>query len=205
MRRRMIIAILAGFCLLAGTAANADEISASAVVEALHASLLAVMKDADALGFGGRRERIEPVVGESFDLPMIARLSTGTHWKKLGSVQQERLIDALDRLTVATYAARFDGYSGEIFRVLSEQPAPRGTILVNSELVKSDGEAVVLNYLLHSTDAGWRIVDVYLQGIYSELALKRSEYVATIKRQGFEALLAALDKKTSDYAAGTLK
>ena len=205
MRRRMIIAILAAFCLLAGTAANADEISASAVVEGLHASLLAVMKDADALGFGGRREHIEPVVAASFDLPMIARLSTGTHWKKLSGVQQERLIDALDRLTVATYAARFDGYSGEIFRVLSEQPAPRGTVLVNSELVKSDGEAVVLNYLLHSTDAGWRIVDVYLQGIYSELALRRSEYVATIKRQGFAGLLAALDKKISDYAAGTLK
>ncbi len=205
MQRRIFIAIIAAFCLMAGTAAHADEKSAGAVVEALHASLLTMMKDADTLGFDGRRKHMEPVVARSFNLPVIAVMATGRNWKKFSEDQRQRLIDALERLSVATYASRFNGYSGETFRLLSEQPEPQGSVFVNTELIKADGEAIVLKYLLHPSDAGWRIVDVYFLGIYSELAMRRSEYAAIFQRDGFEGLLGALEKKTADYAAGLLR
>ena len=115
------------------------------------------------------------------------------------------MIDALERLSVNTYAARFDGYSGESFRVLSEQPASQDAVYVNSELIKSDGEAIVLKYLLHSGKVGWRILDIYFLGVYSELGMRRSEYAAVYKRNGFVGLLAAVEQKTADYAAGLLK
>ena len=193
------------FCLVAGASAQADEKSASAVVEALHDSLLVMMKDAEALGFDGRSAHIAPVVAQSFDLRMIAAMATGTYWKKLSQEQQEQLIGALERLSVATYAGRFNGYSGESFQVLSEQPEAQGTVFVNSELVKGDGEAIVLKYLLHPGDAGWRIIDVYFLGIYSELGMRRSEYATILQRDGFKGLLGSLEQKSTDYAAGLLR
>ena len=205
MRRLMTLAVSVVFCLASGVAANAAKSPASAVVEALHDTLLAVMKDAEALGFGGRRDRLAPVIAGSFDMALIARVSTGRHWKKFDDAQRARFIEAIGRLSVAIYAARFDDYSGESFRVVSEQPAPRGTVFVNSELVKSDGEAVRLNYLLRSTDSDWRIVDVYLEGKYSELAVRRSEYLAVIKRKGVDGLLAAIEEKIADFESGALK
>ena len=49
---------------------------------------------------------------------------------------------------------------------------------------------------LRKTDeSGWQIIDVYLDGTVSELALRRSEYSALIKREGFQALLAKLDER----------
>ena len=48
----------------------------------------------------------------------------------------------------------------------------------------------------------WRIIDVYLNGTISELALRRSEYSSLIKREGFASLLAALDKRIDDLATG---
>ena len=193
------------FCLVAGASAQADEKSASAVVEALHDSLLVMMKDAEALGFDGRSAHIAPVVAQSFDLRMIAAMATGTYWKKLSQEQQEQLTGALERLSVATYAGRFNGYSGESFQVLSEQPEAQGTVFVNSELVKGDGEAIVLKYLLHPGDAGWRIIDVYFLGIYSELGMRRSEYATILQRDGFKGLLGSLEQKSTDYAAGLLR
>jgi phospholipid transport system substrate-binding protein len=139
-----------------------------------------------------------------FDLPLIARASAGRHWKKLDEAQRKRLVDAFSGLTIATYAGRFDGYGGESFRVVSHKPAPRDMVLVNSELVKSDGEVIALNYLLHETETGWRIVDVYLDGIYSELAIKRSEYAGLIRSRGIEGLIAAIEDKTAKYASGAL-
>jgi len=205
MQRRFIAAIFVAFCLVAGGGARADEKTASAVVEALHDSLLVMMKDADALGFDGRRRHMEPVVARSFDMPMIAVMATGHHWKKFSPEQRQQIIDVLERLSVAIYAARFNGYSGEIFRVLSEQPNQQDTVFVNTELVKGDGEVIVLKYLLRPGDAGWRILDIFFLGVYSELGMRSSEYAAVLSRSGFEGLRTALEKKIADYAAGLLQ
>src|SRR3546814_2269537 len=40
----------------------------------------------------------------------------------------------------------FDGYEGERFEVLGEQPAQRGAVLVENQIVGSDGEPVAINY-----------------------------------------------------------
>ena len=42
---------------------------------------------------------------------------------------------------------------------------------------------------------------MYLNGTVSELALRRSEYSSLIKRDGFKALLAALDERIDTLAA----
>lgn len=200
MTRFAVLLVLAVVWL--GAPARAEQTPAQAVVATLYDELLAVMKAADALGYAGRRDRLDPVIVEVYDLPTIARGSIGRAWKTLAPGQRKRLIAAMRRLTVATYAARFDGYAGESFRILSETPGPRGTVLVATEIVKSTGEPVRLNYLLRPTKTrGWQIVDVYLKGVYSELALKRAEYGAVIKREGFDGLVAAIERKADAFAA----
>ena len=42
---------------------------------------------------------------------------------------------------------------------------------------------------------GWKVIDVYLNGNVSELALRRSEYASALKRDGFEQLLASVETK----------
>ena len=205
MYRRLFVAMSVALWLMVGSIAQAEEKVASAVIESLHVSLLAMMKDADTLGFEGRRKYMEPVVAQSFNMPIIAYLSTKYIWKKFNENQRKQLTDTLERLSVATFAARFKGYSGESFRVLSEEPAAEDSVFVNTELVKADGDVIVLKYLLHQSDIGWRIIDVYFLGIHSELSMRRSEYLAVFQRDGFEGLLSELEQKTADYAAGLLQ
>ena len=76
---------------------------------------------------------------------------------------------------------------------------------MNTELVKADGDAIVLKYLLHRSDSGWRIIDVYFLGVHSELSMRRSEYLTVFQRDGFEGLLSELEQKTADYSAGLLQ
>ena len=205
MYRRLFVAMSVALWLTVGSIAHAEEKVASAVIESLHVSLLAMMKDADTLGFEGRRKYMEPVVAQSFNMPIIAYLSTKYIWKKFNENQRKQLTDTLERLSVATFAARFKGYSGESFRVLSEEPAAEDSVFVNTELVKADGDVIVLKYLLHQSDIGWRIIDVYFLGIHSELSMRRSEYLTVFQRDGFEGLLSELEQKTADYAAGLLQ
>ncbi len=41
---------------------------------------------------------------------------------------------------------------------------------MRTQLVKSDGDAISINYVLHDNDIAWQIRDVYLSGTISELA-----------------------------------
>ena len=58
-----------------------------------------------------------------------------------------------------------------------------------------------INYLMRESEAGWRIVDVFLDAKYSEIAVKRSEYTAVIKRDGLAGLIEVMKQKINDFAA----
>jgi phospholipid transport system substrate-binding protein len=175
-----------------------DAAEAARVVEKLHDALLGVMKEATTLGYEGRYERLSPVIRELFDLPFMAEKSVGRHWKSAGTENQQALVATFSRFTVANFAGRFDGFSGQSFRTLGVEPATYGTVLVRTRLDEPGDEGVALDYRLRSVDGHWRIVDIYLNGTVSELALRRSEYSALIQREGFKALLAKLDERIND-------
>ena len=181
--------------------AAAAEEAPSDIVGRLNAVLMEVMQQADELGFSGRYDRLAPVLSEAFNFSLMARISVGRHWRKLENSDRDRLVDVFGRLSIATFAARFDGYSGERFEVLGENPALRKAILVRNRLIKNDGEAVEINYLLKTAKGRWRVVDVFLDAKYSELAMKRSEYGSVIKNAGFDELIRRLDEKIAKLAA----
>jgi phospholipid transport system substrate-binding protein len=171
------------------------------VVEKLHAALLGVMKDAEKLGYQGRYDRLAPVLKETYDTAFMAEKSVGRHWKDATPADQEKLVDTFSRFMIANYAGRFDGYSGQSFQTMGEEPSAQGTVLVRTRLNEPQGEGVHLNYRLHTTGDSWKIIDVYLNGTVSELALRRSEYASLIQREGWNAVIAALDQRIQGFAS----
>ena len=91
-------------------------------------------------------------------------------------------------MTVSNYAGRFVGEPGPSFETLGEEEGARGTRMVRTKLVQPSDEDVELNYRLRETDEGWRVIDCYMNGTVSEVALRRSEYGSVLRRDGFDAL-----------------
>jgi phospholipid transport system substrate-binding protein len=132
----------------------------------------------------------------------MARLSVGPDWTQLRPDQQRQLTDVLSRYTIAVYANRFDGFSGERFEVDPAPAAsPNGTI-VNSRIVKSNGEKVSINYLMRQGAGGWQAIDIYLSGTISELASRRSEFVAVLHQSGADGLIKLLEQRTAAQRSG---
>ncbi len=197
--RILAIVLLALFAAL-GSARAAD--SPQQVVITLQDTLLDVMKRAGALGFEGRYERLEPVLTATFNFPLMARVSVGRHWKKLDENGREQLVDAYSRMSVATFAARFDGYSGQTFQVLSEDETARGGKIVKTQLNSPDGDPVALNYVMRRAKERWRIIDISLDAKYSELARQRSEFTAVMDREGLDGLVRTIRDKVRQLSNG---
>jgi len=177
-------------------AADAPAADVTAPVRAFYDALLDVMKRAKQLGIRGRYDALAPVIGETFDLPAMTRIAVGPRWTSIPTAQQGALVDAFSRMTIATYANRFDGYSGERFEV-DPSVESRGTgSLVHTRIVQSKGEPVTLNYLMRKSGGKWKAVDVYLTGTISELATRRSEFSAILDAGGPQALIGSLREQT---------
>lgn len=195
--RTLKFVVIAALLSLAASSqpATAEQPTASAVVETLHASLLEVMRDAEALGFSGRYEKLSGVVANNFDFLTIAKVVTGRNWKTASDDQKRSFLEVFQQLSTATYASNFSGYGGEQFRTVSTEPVRGGTV-VKTELVKTGGEAISLNYMLRESNERWQIVNVTAQGV-SDLSLKRAEYTAVINSEGLDSLVEKLRSKVS--------
>ncbi len=207
--RRVIGAFAATALLAAGIAAAvpnearaADTSDPGVVAQILDDALLETMRRSDELGYAGRYEALDPVLRKTFNFPFMARVAVGRHWRDLSGDEQRRLIDAFARLSVASFASRFNGYSGERFEIKGTKEQPRGAILVLNNLIKADGEPIAINYLMRraGNPGHWRVIDVYLDAKYSELATKRSEFTSAIRREGVDGLLAMIEGKIAGLA-----
>ena len=195
-RRSLLRAVLAATALAVGTA-YADNASPSATISTFYDALVATMKDGPTLGFNGRSDRLSPAIRSAFDLPLMTRLMVGPQWTGLTPEQQRQLVAAFSDFSVAVYASRFEDYSGERFQVDGD-PTPSTTgVIVHSKLLKSDGDPVQIDYLMRANERGWQIIDVFLSGTVSELATRRSEFSAVMRRGGAEALVDVLQKKAA--------
>jgi phospholipid transport system substrate-binding protein len=165
-------------------------------VRAFYDALLATMKQADRLGIRGRYDKLAPVISSTFDLAAMTRIAVGPEWNSIAPELQSKLIESFTRMTVATYASRFDGYSGERFEVEPASEVRTTGRVVHTKLFPSNGEPITLNYLMRGSDDNWRIVDVYLTGTISELATRRSEFASILKNGGPSALIDSLGQQT---------
>ncbi len=197
-RRTLLAAFaLVGAADVRSLAWAGDAMAPAAVISGFYDSLLATMKAGPALGFEGRNERLGPAVRRAFDLPLMTRLMVGPQWANLTLAQQQQLVAAFSAFSIATYASRFDDYSGERFQVESTTtPLADGTI-VHSKLVKTDGDFVSFDYLMRQSEVGWQIIDIFLSGTVSELATRRSEFSSVLRRDGPDALVELLQRKAA--------
>ncbi len=175
----------------------------AAVIQHFYDDLLAVMKEAKHLSFDERYQRLAPTVARTFELALMTRLSVGPEWPQLRPDQQQHLTEALTRYTVSVYASRFDDFNGERFEVDAAAPPGPNGVVVPSRLIKSNGEKVPLNYLMRQGAGGlWQAIDIYLSGTISELASRRSEFVAVLHQSGADGLIQLLEQRTAAQRAG---
>jgi len=193
------LALSAKFSLASTTATPID------LVESFHQALLKSMKSASTIGVQQRYETLGPVIRDSFHAGLIIQVTTGSYWRKADTEQRKKLIETFERYSTATYAAQFNGYSGQLFETVGQKPGPQETILVETRLLnpqsKSPSKSIALTYVTRKIQGRWWIIDVLVDTGISELARKRSEYRRILKTGGIDGLVKMLASKTSALLA----
>ncbi len=173
-------------------------------IERLDDALLAAMKDG-ASPFVQRYEALEPVIAKAFNLQAVLAESVGFAWISLSPQQKADLLAAFRRYTVSTYAANFDSYNGQSFRISpTQRRLPDGRVIVATDFVPRNGSPTALNYVMKQTALGWQVVDVLSDGSISRVAVQRSDFSTLLASGGVPALMAGLQRKVVSLSGGML-
>lgn len=207
LNRRALLGMMAVAAMPLGGRAFADAPPAGATttIQRFNAALLAVMKTGRQAAFNQRFQALAPAVDQAFDLRTVLATSIGPSWAGLAPDEQNRLLDAFRRYTVASYVANFDNYSGQNFSVLPDtRSLNAGRVVVQSRIIPPSGEATELDYVMQQTAAGWKAVDVLAAGSISRVAVQRSDFRRLLSNGGGDALVASLQRKTTDLSGGAV-
>jgi phospholipid transport system substrate-binding protein len=170
-------------------------------VQTFYNVLLDSMKHAKELGMKGRYEKLKPVIDQTFDFPDMVRLAVGPSWATTPAADQQALLVAFERMTVAQYASNFSGYDGEKF-VVDPVTTVRGTDhVVQSKLIAKD-QTVSFGYRMRETGGSWKVLDIYLNGTISQLATQRSDFGSTLAAGGASALEKKLNALSDKLISG---
>ncbi|MPY68612.1 MAG: hypothetical protein GEU92_00845 [Alphaproteobacteria bacterium] len=179
-----------------GSGAFADGLGTPrATVEAFQESLADVMKRAHELGAKGRHDALSPVIGNTFDIEVMARTVTRPHWERATQEQRTRLVKASHRMMAATVAALFGHQEGATFSVLRERTTNGRVVLVDAHINQPEKKPIAVTYVAAPKERRWWLIDVVFDHGISELATRRSEYQGLLASGGIEKLIDALEQQ----------
>jgi len=128
-----------------------------------------------------------------FDTQYSAQLVLGRYWRTASADQRQHFIDAFYHSLLTNYGAALVDYTADrlkIFPTKVDADAQRAT--VRTEVKRSNGDRVSVNYYLRKTPQGWKAWDVVIDGI-SYVNSYREDFGAQIEQQGLDAVIKRLE------------
>jgi phospholipid transport system substrate-binding protein len=131
----------------------------------------------------------------NFDSEYAARLVLGQTWHTATPEQRKRFVDAFYHSLLRNYGNALLNFTADRFVILPYKGDPADTqATVRTEVKKSTGEKVPVNFSLHKTESGWKAWDVVIEGI-SYVKSFRTDFGAEIQQKGLDEVIARLEKE----------
>jgi len=140
-----------------------------------------------------------------FDTPYAAQLVLGTHWRSATVEQRKRFVEAFYQSLLYTYGDAMIDFTADRLPVLPTKVAPtdeRAT--VRSEIKRSNGTKVAVNYSLRKVNGEWKAWDVVIDGI-SYVKSYREDYGSQVDQQGMDAVIEKLESRAQTAKAEKVK
>jgi phospholipid transport system substrate-binding protein len=120
--------------------------------------------------------------------------AVGRPWREATPEQKTKLQAEFKTLLVRTYAGALTQIKDQTVQLKPLRAQPTDTEVVVRTEVKGKGDPIQLDYRLEKADAGWKIYDVNVLGVWL-VEQYRSQFAQDINAGGLDALIAKLAER----------
>ena len=132
-----------------------------------------------------------------FDVDYAARLVLGKHWRTATDAQKKRFIDAFYQSLMRNYGDAVAEFTADRLTILPfKGDLASGAATVRSEVKRSNGTPVPVNYTMRATPQGWKAWDITIEGI-SYVKNYRTDFGAEIDQKGIDAVIQRLEAQNA--------
>ncbi|GAA4857052.1 ABC transporter substrate-binding protein [Luteimonas vadosa] len=145
------------------------------------------------------RKFIDSEFNTMFDRDYAARQVLGRHGRGASDADVALFADALANNLMQRYGSSLIDFNTELrVRIKSETTLPRGLgVKVSSELLRSGGEPIPVDYLMRRSGSSWKVFDVMVEGV---------SFVQTFRQQfDNELQRKSIRQVASDLRSGQLQ
>ena len=207
----MLASIMAGGAYAADPPAPAAAGGASAPQELVEnsAKRMLVELDANRATYQKDPAKLDSLVANvllpNFDTEYAARLVLGQTWRSATPEQRKRFVDAFYHSLLRNYGAALVDFTADRFVILPYKGDPSDTTAtVRTEVKRSSGDKIPVNFSLRKVDGVWKAWDVVIEGI-SYVKSFRTDFGAEIQQKGLDEVITRLEtnSKTGPGAASS--
>ena len=143
-----------------------------------------------------RTARFRVLLNDGFDVAHIGRFVLGRFWRTASEAERAEYLQLFEDFIVHSYASRFREYAGENLKIVHSRTAPDDEAFVVTDLVRTSGPPVRVEWRLRREGKRYKVVDVLVESVSMSIT-QRDDFSATIQRAGgrVEGLLAVLRDK----------
>ena len=135
-----------------------------------------------------------------FDTAYSARLVLGKHWRDANEDQRKRFVNAFYQSLLRNYGSALADFTSDRMKFLPAQ-IDGDNATVRTEIKRSNGTRIPVNYSLRKTPEGWKAWDVVIEGI-SYVKSFREDFGAEIDQKGLDAVIQRIEKGGLPQAPG---
>ncbi len=192
----------------AQASANASVMAPDALVRSVSNELLDTIRADKALQSGDiarLNELVDRKVLPHVDFEKMTRLTVGRGWRQATAEQRQVLVREFRSLLTYTYSGALSQISDHKVQLRPMRAAPSDIdVIVRTQVVATSGESIQLDYRLEKTDAGWKIYDVNVLGVWL-IENYRSSFASEVNAGGIDGLIKSLTERNRQLAAGAKK
>jgi phospholipid transport system substrate-binding protein len=129
----------------------------------------------------------------NFDTEYAARLVLGQTWRTATPEQRKRFVDAFYHSLLRNYGSALVDFTADRFVILPYKGDPNDTTAsVRTEVKRSSGDKVPVNFSLRKVDGAWKAWDVVIEGI-SYVKSFRTDFGSEIQQKGLDEVINRLE------------
>ena len=127
------------------------------------------------------------------DTQFAAQLVLGKYWRKATPQQRQRFINAFYHSMLNNYGTAIVEFTSNTLKVFpTNVSAGSQNATVRTEMSRTSGSPVNVNYYMHMTPEGWKAWDVVIDGV-SYVMSYRQDFGSQIDQQGIDAVINRLE------------
>ena len=204
--KRIMVWLSAAMVAAAGCAVQAEDLKApDALIKEVTVDVLDSIKADKSVQAGDLQKMIALVdakVLPHVNFQRMTAAAVGRHWRQATPEQQKRLQDEFKTLLVRTYSGALMQVRDQTVQLKPMRSGPEDKEVVVKTEVRGKGDAIQLDYRLEKTDAGWKIYDVNVLGVWLVENYKNS-FAQEIGANGIDGLIAKMAERNKAAATGS--